>query len=67
MEKKICIKCGWVGDDYSALVGDCGTQWCPNCNYKYKELHEVFPMFETLGIRIEKKLDKIIELLESVK
>jgi len=64
MEKKICTKCGWVGDDHSALVGDCGTQWCPDCNYKHKELNEVFPMFETYAIRVERKLDKIIELLE---
>ena len=65
MEKKICIKCGWVGDNYSALVGDSGEQWCPDCNSKHNELYEVFPMFETVAIRIERKLDKIIKLLEN--
>lgn len=57
MTEMACVKRQWQGDVREVIVGGDGSQWCPKCYDKVVSVRDL------RDIRIEQKLDEILELL----
>ena len=60
MKEMACTKCQWQGDSHWVIVGNDGSELCPQCQSKVVSVREL------RDIRIEEKLDKIIALLVTI-